>query len=81
MQRAQPDDYAWHAGVRPDPMIRGPREEDATGRFLHAPTRDKGVPSQLRCYRLPDSKSAVRRFVGSSVRRFVGSPTYRGTQL
>ena len=24
MQRAQPDDCAWHAGVRPDPMIRGP---------------------------------------------------------
>jgi hypothetical protein len=39
MQRAQPDDCAWHAGVRPDLMIRGPREEDATGRFLHAPTR------------------------------------------
>ncbi len=39
MQRAQPDDCAWHASVRPDPMVRGPREEGATGRFLHAPTR------------------------------------------
>jgi hypothetical protein len=39
IQCAQPDDGSRHAGVRPGPMTRMPREEDATLGLLHAPMR------------------------------------------
>ncbi len=73
LQRAQPDDWAWHAGLRSDPMTRRPKGEAALSRVrapkrtkagtnptgLHAPYADYAIASAPIIARKPSSAADV----------------------